>query len=120
MNLSAFEGLELPGQFFLQGIHLTSADLVDPIGRPALAKSVIQGTTIAIFLTPQSKEEESISIYHEVLEALTVAFDSPPESVLEMNEADFEHAAWAAHQNFGFASPENVINFITAYGFHEK
>jgi hypothetical protein len=32
MILSEFDGLQLPGGFFLQGIHLTSSGIIDPIG----------------------------------------------------------------------------------------
>ena len=119
MNLRAFDGLELPGNFLVQGIHFSPAELIDPLGRPALAKSVIQGKSIAIFLTSQSEEEQSISIYHEMLEALTVAFDTPPEPVMLMNEADFEQAGRDAHRKFGLASPTTVVSFLKAYGFYE-
>ena len=101
MKIGAFDGFDLPGNFLLQKIIISPAELVDPLGRPDLAKSVIQGKNITITLVAQSEEEQSVSIYHEMLETLTVAFDEPPESVILMNEADFEQAAREAHQKFG-------------------
>ena len=45
----------------------------DAIGRPALARAVIEGRTISIEIaTAQAPEELSVSIYHELLEAMTV------------------------------------------------
>jgi len=117
MKIGAFDGFDLPGIFLLQKIIISPAELVDPLGRPALAKSVIQGKNST--LVAQSEEEQSVAIYHEMLEALTVAFDEPPESVILMNEADFEQAAREAHQKFGFASPDAVLSFLKGYGFYE-
>ena len=39
------------------------------------------------------ERELSISLYHEILEAATVASLHPPDSVMEFNEGDFERAA---------------------------
>lgn len=119
MDLTGFNGLNLPGGFHLREIQFSEANMIDPLGRPALAKSVIEGTKISISLQPLAEPEISVSIYHEILEALTVAHDSPPESVLMMNEADFEQAAQDAHQKFGFATPSSVISFLHLYGFNE-
>lgn len=40
----------------------------------------------------------SINLYHEVLEAATVGAQSPPESVIDFNEGDFERVAQEMHQ----------------------
>jgi subtilisin-like proprotein convertase family protein len=66
-----------------------------------------------------SDTEVSISIYHEILEAVTVAHDSPPESLSILNEAGFEQAAQDAHQKYGFATPSSVIEFLKNYEFNE-
>lgn len=78
-----------------------------------------QGRNITITLVVQSEEEQSVSIYHEMLETLTVAFDEPPNSVMLMNEVDFEQAGWEAHRKFGFASTDTVLSFLKGYGFYE-
>jgi len=59
-------------------------------------------------------------MYHEVLEAATVASASPPRRVLEFNEGDFEQAAHAAHTRWGLASPENLDRMLQFYGFEAE
>ncbi|MGH7970701.1 MAG: hypothetical protein ACREIC_18395 [Limisphaerales bacterium] len=72
--------------------------MLDPLGRPAAAQTLIRGSQFRIALREGMDEEEtSISLYHEVLEAATVAAEDPPESVMEFNEGDFEESARSAH-----------------------
>jgi len=79
MDLESFKSLRLPGGVILLGIELEEAPMVDAIGRPALAKAVIEGNTVAVALAAgQASAEMSISIYHELLEALTVALAARP------------------------------------------
>jgi hypothetical protein len=116
--LDAFRGLPLPGGFVLTGIALVEGRMLDPIGRPALARTTIQGRELSIALdAAQSADELSISIYHELLEGLTVAFPQPPLSVLELTEAGFERAAHEAHARFGVATPASVLAFLASFGF---
>jgi len=116
--LSEFRELILPGGFVLSGVELVPGPLIDPIGRPALARTTIQGRDIRITLDQaQAASEQSISIYHEVLEGLTVAFTDPPVSVLDFCEADFEREARAAHERLGFASAKNVLMLLKNFGF---
>ena len=61
--------------------------------------------------------ELSVSLYHEVLEAATVAADRPPNTVLEFNEGHFESAARSAHGRFGVASPEKLNQMLAEFGF---
>jgi hypothetical protein len=119
MDLTSFNEINLPGGFHLRAVQISSVEMIDPLGRPALAKSVIEGENISILIISLPDNETSISIYHEILEALTVAYDSPPESVMMMNEADFEVAAYEAHKKFGFATPSSVLLFLRGYGFYE-
>jgi hypothetical protein len=101
-------------------IRLTSQFLLDPLGRPATAQTVIRGSRFHIFPRNDLNEAElSISIYHEVLEAATVAADHPPESVLEFNEGDFERAARAAHTRLGAASAEHLNQMLAEFGFQD-
>lgn len=64
-----------------------------------------------------SDTEFSITVYHEILEAITVASDNPPGRVTMFNEGDFERAARMAHQTFGRASPDNLDQMLQQYGF---
>ncbi len=117
-NLPSFHDLPLPGGFILSAIALVPGPMIDPIGRSALAKTVIEGRRIAIVLDQaQPPDEQSISIYHEMLEGLTVAFTSPPAAVADFCEADFEREARLALQRFGIATPQSVLAFLTAFDF---
>jgi hypothetical protein len=62
----------------------------------------------------------SVTFYHEVLEAATVACSAPPASVIDFNEADFERTAYAMHEKFGPASPENLSRMLQFHGFREN
>ena len=118
MDLESFKSLRLPGGFILLSIELEDAPMVDAIGRPALAKAVVEGNTVAIALSAaQVPAEMSVSFYHELLEALTVGLADPPASVCDLNEAGFEAAAREAYRCFGLARPSTVLNFLHDFGF---
>ena len=113
MNLAAFRGLQLPNGFTLLKIELVAPPMSDAIGRPALARAVVEGDTVSIDLVAdQTSDELSVSIYHELLEALTVGVPSPPQAVCDLNEAGFEKAAQDAHHRHGLANPHNVLEPI--------
>jgi len=98
--------------------QLTAQPLLDPIERAASALTVIRGQRFHIFLRADMDERElSVSLYHEVLEAATVAAESPPASVLDFNEADFERAAQDAHAKRGTASPARLNQMLEEFGF---
>ncbi len=118
VDLFRFSNLPLPHGILLIGITETDEATTDPIGRPALARTSITGSRMEIVLMRGMEERErSISIYHEILEGLTVALAEPPPLVGEFNEADFEAAAITAHVRFGFADPQNVAKFLQTFGF---
>lgn len=91
----------------------------DAIGRDALARSVIIGSTIEITLCSRnlSPREISISLYHEVLEAAAVASLNPPPAVCVMNEADFEASAHDAFSKLGHATPTTLNKMLVDLGF---
>lgn len=116
--LPLFRELPLPGGFILDAIEAVPGPLIDPIGRSALAKTTIQGTRLAIvFDASQTADEQSVSIYHELLEGLTVALPTPPAVVADFSETDFEREARAALQRFGVATPSTVLAFLASFGF---
>ncbi|SPE57089.1 hypothetical protein SBV1_2630005 [Verrucomicrobia bacterium] len=120
LDLAAFQNLALRGGFLIAEVRLTSQFLLDPLGRPAAAQTIIRGSRFHIFLRSDLNEAElSISLYHEVLEAATVAGDQPPESVLEFNERDFERAARSAHTRLGAASAEHLNQMLAEFGFQD-
>ncbi len=113
-----FDNLEFPSGHFIESIRLVEAKMLDPIGRPALARSIIEGKRIRIEISDQlNNREVAISIYHEILEALTVAVDAPPQSVMELNEAGFEKEACEAYDIYGSPTPERVLIWIKSKGF---
>jgi len=116
-----FQGLRLRGGFTIAGLEFVAAPLVDAIGRSALAKTRIVGRELHLtILSGLSDTEKSVTLYHEVLEAMTVASSEPPTSVRDFNEGDFERAAYEAHGRFGPVSPTNMDRMLQFYGFREE
>ena len=117
-DLASFQNLQLRGGFALVEARLTAQPLVDPLERAATAQTIVRGNRLHIFLRADLDERElSISLYHEVLEAATVAAERPPEAVVEFNEGDFEQAAQAAHARLGLASPATLNRMLADFGF---
>jgi len=118
LDLAPFHNLALRGGFLLVEVQLTAQPLLDPIERAATAQTVVRGNRFHIFLRADLDERElSVSLYHEVLEAATVAAEPPPEAVLELNEGHFEQVAQAAHERWGVASPQTLNQLLAEFGF---
>lgn len=118
LDLAPFQNLALRGGFVLAETQLTAQPLLDPIERAADALTVIRGTRFHIYLRADMNESElSISLYHEVLEAATVATENPPATVLDFNEGDFERVAQQAHATRGVASPASLNQMLADFGF---
>jgi len=118
LDLTPFQDLKLRGGFTIAEAHLTARPLLDPLERAALEQTIIRGNRFHIYLRADLDERAlSISLYHEVLEAATVAAEFPPEQVLELSEGDFEKAAQTAHKRWGIASPETLNWLLADYGF---
>ena len=118
LELTPFQDLQLRGGLTLVEVRLTAKPLLDPLERAATAQTIIRGDHLHIFLRADLDERElSISLYHEVLEAATVAVDTPPAAVCEFNEGDFERAAQRAHLRLGIASPPTLNRMLAEFGF---
>jgi hypothetical protein len=92
--------------------------MLDAIGRQAIARTSIIGRQFSITVRSDIADEEtSVTIYHEILEAMTVASVVPPDTVRNFNEGDFELATYKAHREFGEASPENLDRMLQFYSF---
>jgi hypothetical protein len=88
INTDAFLNRRLGGVFFIAAIDLTHEPLEDALGRDAVAQTRIVGPQFRLTIRAGLSEEElSITFYHEILEAATVASVHPPVSVLDLNEA---------------------------------
>jgi len=113
-----FAGTQIRGGFTIVRLEIADAPLADALGREAIARTHIIGKQFFITIRPGLSEEElSVTIYHEILEAATVASIDPPKAVRSFNEGDFESAGCRAHEQFGPASPENLDRMLQFYGF---
>lgn len=118
LDLAPFQNLRLRGGFTLVEVNLTTEALLDPLERPATAQTIIRGKRFHILLRAGFDDHhQSVSLYHEVLEAATVAEEDPPDCVLEYNEGAFERAAQAAHARLGPASPRTLNQLLVEFGF---
>jgi hypothetical protein len=118
MDTGSFQNLEIVGGFKIARVRFVSGRRVDAIGREALAKTSIVGRRFEIVIcSPLSDEELSVTIYHEILEAATIASDAAPEGVRMFNEGDFERAAYRAHAQLGEASAATIDRMLQSYGF---
>lgn len=118
IDLIAFHGVRLPGGFVISAIHLTQEPLEDALGRSAVAQTIVRGKEFHItFGYGLDDRELSISLYHEVLEAATVGAQSPPESVIDFNEGDFERVAQEMHTRLGEATPITLGSMLQSLGF---
>ena len=117
----SFQGLRLRGGFTIVRLEFVIEPLVDAIGRSALAKTQIVGHEFHLMvLSGISDKENSVTLYHEILEAMTVVSSKAPQSVQDFNEGDFERAAYEAHERYGPASPESMDRMLQFYGFREE
>lgn len=118
LDLRQFKNLRLYGGFTINGIELTKSPIVDAIGREAIAQaSAIAREFRLLIRAGMSETELSITLYHEILEAASVTSASPPASVMDFKEADFELAAREAQKRWGNASPANPNLLLQFHGF---
>ena len=121
IDVRQFLNLQLRGGFIIKEIEFTHEPLLDALGRQAAAQTSIIGKQCRLLiLSGLSDEELSITFYHEILEAASVASLSPPADVMDFNEAAFERAARAAHARWGNASPESLNLLLQFHGFPEQ
>lgn len=93
----------------------------DALGREALAQTMIHGSRLEMLIVAGlSQAELSVTLYHEVLEAVAVAQEDPPKAIVEFNEGDFERVARAMHDQLGEATPAKVNQMLQLHGFPEK
>ena len=118
IDIRQFKNLRLHGGFLIKVIELTDAPIVDAIGREAIAQtSGIARDFRLLIRAGLSEPELSITLYHEIIEAASVAIASPPATVMDFNEADFERAAHEAHERWGNPSPANLNLLLQFHGF---
>ena len=118
IDLSTFQNLPLRGDFTIVRLELTNEPIADAIGREARARARIVGRGFDLLIRAGlSQRELSVTLYHEILEAAKAAIENPPAAVRELNEGDFDQAAYQAHEQFGEVSPQNLDRMLQLYGF---
>ena len=118
IDINQFKHLRLHGGFIITNIGLTDGPIVDAIGREAIAQTSAVARQFRLLVhSGLSEKELSITLYHEILEAASVAIANPPVGVMDFNEADFERAARDAHERWGNASPANLNLLLQFHGF---
>jgi hypothetical protein len=117
-TLQEFVERQVRGGFIIVRLGISTAQLIDALGREAIARTYIVGRQFSITIRAGLSDKElSVTIYHEILEAATVASIDPPEAVRSFNEGDFERAAYQAHEKFGEVSPANIDRMLQFHGF---
>ena len=118
INPASLKNVQLHGGFIIKEVVLTPEPMIDALERTALAKTTIVGQEFRIIIRAGlSQEELSVSLYHEILEAATLASFHPPASVMDFNEGDFEAQAYKMQKRFGEASAENLNRMLQSFGF---
>jgi hypothetical protein len=116
-----FIGFRLHGGFIIKEIAFTNEPMVDALDREAIAQTRIVGREFRLLIGGGLGDDElSVTLYHEILEAAAVADLTPPASVVDFNEKDFERAAQEAHQKWGNASPASLNLMLQSFGFREE
>ena len=118
MNTFAYHNFLLTTGHVISSLILTDEPMVNAVGYEAIGWTQTIGKQLSIRIKADLSDEElSVTLYHEVLEALTVAVWYPPASVTEFAENDFDQAAYAMHEKFGPVTPENLNLMLQFFGF---
>src|SRR5439155_27376623 len=117
IDLSALQNLRLRGDFTIVRLELTNEPIADAIGREARARTRIVGRGFDLLIRAGlSQLELSVTLYHEILEAAKAAIENLPAAIRQLNEGDFDRAAYQAHEQFGEVCPQNLDRMLRLYG----
>lgn len=117
-SAEVFLGLSLGNGFSIAQIALIDEPIEDLFGKPAAGRTQISHRELRIVIAASlSDQEKSVTLYHEVLEAMTVMSNRAPESVRNFGEGDFEREGYRAFGRFGSASPSTLRAMLQFYGF---
>src|SRR5205809_6207925 len=118
IDLSALQNLRLRGDFTIVRLELTNEPIADAIGREARARTRIVGRGFDLLIRAGlSQLELSVTLYHEILEAAKAVIENPPATFRELNEGDFDRAAYQSHGQVGAGSPQKLDWLSQLYGF---
>jgi hypothetical protein len=120
LDLSTFRNAQLRGGTSIESITMSEEPIVDVSGGPALGHtSTNLGTgAMEIEIAPGlSPEEQSITIYHEVIEVASLQAKQPPPTVLDLSEQEIDLLAKTAHEQYGLATVETLNHLLRDLGF---
>ncbi len=120
LDLSTFRNAQLRGGTSIESITMSEEPIVDVSGGPALGHtSTNLGTgAMEIEIAPGlSPEEQSITIYHEVIEVASLQAKQPPPTVLDLSEQEIDLLAKMAHEQYGLATVETLNHLLRDLGF---
>lgn len=111
-------GETLHGGFVIVKVQYADEPMADAIGRDAVARTGIVGRRFDLTIQAGLSESElSVTLYHEVLEAASMAARFVPPAVLDFGEAEFDSAAYKMHEELGEASLETLNRMLKLFGF---
>jgi len=117
---ASLKDIRLRGGFHIAEIEFTHEPMTDALGRDATAQTRIVGNEFRMLIRAGLSDSDlSVTVYHEILEAASVASLHPPATVLDFNEGDFESAAKRMHDELGEATPATVDAMLQSFGFRE-
>lgn len=120
-SVEDFFGLSLIEGFSIAQVILANESIEDLFGKPAVGKTRVARREFHIFIAAAlSDREKSITLYHEVLEAMTIMVSHPPDAVRHFGEVDFEREGYRAFDRFGPASPSSLRAMLQFYGFDRE
>ena len=116
-----FCGLLLLEDLSISQVAVVDTPIQDLFGNLASGKTLVAGRKLHIQISSAlSDMEKSVTLYHEVLEALTVVTAHVPESVRNFAEKEFEQEGYRTFNRFGMATPSALHRMLQFYGFKRE
>jgi hypothetical protein len=117
-DLGSFRDAKLRGGFVIESITIAEGKLGTRGANLGQSSMDLGAGMMAIRIAPgQSPLEQSVTIYHEVLEATALQARKPPTMVLDLSEEDFDLLAYMAQEQFGTATVESLNELLQAIGY---
>ncbi len=121
MNPSEFNNLFLVTGHTIISLELSNEPITDARGNEALGWTQTIGREMRIQILAELDEKEiSVTLYHEVLEAVLLSCRHPPNSMVKFCESDFDLTAYAMYEKIGAATPNNINHMLQILGFRPE
>lgn len=119
LNIEAFSGRTLHSGIQIESVK-TTHELTDVLGRPATGFTSRVGKSLQIILLEGlSPDEQSVTMYHEIIEAAMGAHfpDRVPVALQELNEAQIDALAQSFHTRLGPVNVRTANQMLRELGF---